>query len=135
MAYKGDLAVAGGRVGLEFLAHTKYRKDGKPLYVPFKDNIQQGHMVIYLRKGNILLERINSIVLRLRNAGIIDKWVNDIRRKFGKHFDNVLEDEYCVLTLAHLEGAFYLLLLGMLFSITVWILEIIPYFFGHRFIK
>lgn len=136
MAYEGDLAVAGGRVGLEFLAHTKYRKDGKPLYVPFKDNIKQGHMVIYLRKGSILLERINSIVLRLRNAGIIDKWVNDIRRKFGKHFDNVLlEDEYCVLTLAHLEGAFYLLLLGMLFSITVWFLEFIHYFFRHRFIK
>jgi len=136
MAYEGDLAVAGGRVGLEFLAHTKYRKDGKPLYVPFEDNIQQGHMVIYLKKGNILLERINSIVLRLRNAGIIDKWVNDIRRKFGKHFDSaLLDDEYCVLTLAHLEGAFYLLLLGMLFSITVWLLEIISYFIGHRFIK
>lgn len=136
MAYEGDLAVAAGRVGLEFLAHTKYRKDGKPLYVPFKDNIQQGHMVIYLRKGSILLERINSIVLRLRNAGIFDKWVNDIRRKFGKHFDSaLLEDEYCVLTLEHLEGAFYLLLLGMLFSITVWFLEIIHYFFGHRFTK
>ena len=136
MAYEGDLAVAGGRVGLEFLAHTKYRKDGKPLYVPFKDNIQQGHMVIYLRKGSILLERINSIVFRLQNAGIIDKWVKDIRRKFGKHFDNaLLEDEFCVLTLAHLQGAFYLLLLGMLFSITVWFLEIIYHFFGHRCIK
>ena len=136
MAYEGDLAVAGGRVGLEFLAHTKYRKDGKPLYVPFKDSIQQGHMVIYLRKGNILLERINSIVLRLQNAGIINKWVKDIRRKFGKHFNNaLLEDEFCVLTLEHLQGAFYLLLLGMLFSITVWFLEIIHHFFGLRCIK
>jgi len=136
MAYEGNLAVAGGRVGLEFLAHTKYMKDGKPLYMPFKDNIQKGHMVIYLKKGSILLERINSIVLRLQNAGIIDKWVDDIRRKFGKHFDNVLlKDEFCVLTLAHFEGAFYLLLMGMLFSITVWFLEIIYHFFGHRFIK
>lgn len=136
MAYEGDLAVLGGRVGLEFLAHTKYRKDGKPLFVPFNDNVQQGHMVIYLRKGSILLERINSIVLRLQNAGIIDKWVQDIRRKFGKHFDDaLLEDEFFVLTLAHLEGAFYLLLLGMLFSITVWFVEIIRHFFGHRFIK
>jgi len=93
-------------------------------------------MVIYVVRGSLLLERINSIVLRLQNAGIIDKWVSDIRRKFGKHFDNaLLEDGFCVLTLAHLEGAFYLLLLGMLFSITVWFLEIIHYFFGHRFVK
>jgi Ligand-gated ion channel. len=136
MAYEGNLAVAGGRIGLEFLAHTKYMKDGKPLYVPFKDNIQQGYMVIYLPRGSILLERINSIVLRLQNAGIIDKWVNDIRRKFGKHFDKALpEDDFCVLTLAHLEGAFYLLLLGMLLSTTVWFLEIIHHFSGHGFIK
>jgi hypothetical protein len=136
MAYEGNLAVAGGRVGLEFLAHTKYMKNGKPLYMPFKDNMQQGHMVVYLIKGSILLERINSIVLRLQNAGIIDRWVDDINRKFGKYFDKILpEDEFCVLTLAHLEGAFYLLLTGMLFSVTVWFLEIIYHFFGHRFIK
>jgi hypothetical protein len=136
MAYEGDLAVAGGRIGLEFLAHTKYMKNGKPLYVPFKDNIQQGHMVIYLKKGSILLERINSIVLRLQNAGIIDKWVNDIRRKFAKHFDDALfEDGFCVLTLGHLEGAFYLLLLGMFVSVTIWLLEIIHHFFGQRFRK
>jgi hypothetical protein len=136
MAYEGDLAVAGGRRGIEFLAHTKYKKNGRPLYLPFEDNILDGYLVIYLRKGSILLERINSIVLRLQNAGIIDKWVNDIRRKFSQHFDKALfEDELCVLTLAHLEGAFYLLFFGIFVSVTVWLLEIIHHFFGHRFRK
>jgi hypothetical protein len=136
MAYKGDLAVAGGRNGLEFLSYIKYMKNGKPLYVPLKDNIKQGHMVIYLRKGNILLKRIDSIVLRLQNAGLIDKWVNDIRRKFGKHFGNVpINDDFCVLTMSHLEGAFSLLLLGMLLSVTTWFLEIIHHSVVHRFRK
>jgi hypothetical protein len=132
MAYDGDLAVAAGRVGLEFLAHTKYMKNGKPLFVPFKDNIKHGYMVVYLKKGSILLERINSIVLRLQNAGIIDKWVNDIRRKFGKHFDNAsFEDGVCVLTVAHLQGAFYLLLFGVIVSVTIWLLEIMHHLLGR----
>lgn len=134
MAYKGDLAVAGGRNGLEFLSYVKYMKNGKPLYVPLKDNIQQGHMVIYLRKGNILLKRIDSIILRLQNSGLIDKWVNDIRRKFGKHFGNVqINDGFCVLTVSHLEGACSLLLLGTLLSLMTWFLEIIRHSVDHRF--
>jgi hypothetical protein len=133
MAYKGDLAVAGGRNGLEFLSYIKYLKNGKPLYVPLKDNIQQGHMVIYLRKGNILLKRIDSIVLRLQNAGLIDKWVNDIRRTFGKHFGNVpINDDFSVLTMSHLEGAFSLLLFRMLLSVMTWFLEIIHHFVLHK---
>lgn len=136
MAYKGDLAVAGGRNGLEFLSYIKYMKNGKPLYVPLKDNIQQGYMVIYLKRGNILLKRIDSIVLRLQNAGLIDKWVKDIRRKFGKHFGNVpVNDGFCVLTMSHLEGACSLFVLGMLLSILTWFLEIIHHSVGHRFRK
>jgi hypothetical protein len=133
MAYKGDFAVAGGRNGLEFLSHIKYMKNGKPLYVPLKDNIKQGYMVIYLRKGNVLLKRIDSIVLRLQNAGLIDKWINDIRRKFGKHFGNVPNnDGFCALTMSHLEGAYSLLLLGMLLSIMTWFIEIIHYSVCYR---
>jgi hypothetical protein len=136
MAYKGDLAVAGGKNGLEFLSYIKYMKNGKPLYVPLKDNIQQGHMAMYLRKGNVLVKRIDSIILRLQNAGIIDKWVNDIRRKFGKHFGNVpVNDAFCVLTMSHLEGACSLLVLGTLLSIMTWFLEIIHHSVAYRFRK
>jgi hypothetical protein len=126
MAYKRNLAVAGGRIGIEFSAYTKYIKNGKPLYVPFRDNIQQGHMVVYLRMNSVLLQRIDSIVLRLQNSGLIDKWVHDLRRKFGKHFDYApISDGFCVLTLTHLEGPFYLLSLGLLTSLTTCFLEII----------
>jgi hypothetical protein len=133
MAYRGDLAVAGGRTGLEFISYIKYMKNGKPLYVPFKDNIREGHMVIYLTKGSILLKRINSIVLRLQNSGLIDRWFNDIGRKFGKHFNEApTNDGFCVLTMSHLQGAFYLLLLGVLLSIMACSLEIIHHSVGHR---
>jgi hypothetical protein len=133
MAYRGDLAVAGGKNGLEFLSYTKYMKNGKPLYVPLKDNIQQGHMVIYLKRGSILLKRIDSIVLRLQNAGLIDRWFNDIWRKFGKHFNDAsVNDGFCVLTMSHLEGAFSLLLFGMLLSIMTLCLELIHHPVSRR---
>jgi hypothetical protein len=126
MAYEKNLAVAGGRNGIEFYGHTKYRRNGKPLYEPLKDNIQQGHMVVYLWKNSVLLQRTNSIVFRLQNSGLIDKWLHDLRRKFSRHFSYAtINDGLCVLTLAHLEGAFYLLLLGLLVALITCFLEII----------
>ncbi|KDR20525.1 hypothetical protein L798_05493 [Zootermopsis nevadensis] len=126
MAYKRNLAVAGGRIGIEFSAYTKYLKNGKPLYVPFKDNIQQGHMVMYLTKNSVLRQRIDSIVLRLQHSGLVEKWVHDLRRKFGKHFNKApRKNGFCVLSLEHLEGAFYLLFLGLLTGLMTCFLEII----------
>jgi hypothetical protein len=134
MAYKGDLAVAAGRKGLEFLSGIKYMKNGKPMYVPLRDNIREGHMVIYMRKGNVLLNRIDSVVLRLQRAGLIDKWFNDIKRKFGKHFDRVpVQNGLCVLSMSHLQGAYSLLLVGVLLGLTTWFLEIIFHSTLHRF--
>jgi hypothetical protein len=129
MAYKRNMALAAGRIGVEFLSYTKYMKNGKPLYVPFKDSIQKGYMVMYLKKNSVLLQRIDSIVLRLQTSGLIDKWVHDLRRKFGEHFDNAqIKDGFCVLTLVHLEGAFYLLLFGLLVSVITCVVEIFYHF-------
>jgi len=53
MAYKQNMALAAGRIGVEFLSYTKYMKNGKPLYVPFKDSIQKGYIFMYFNKNSV----------------------------------------------------------------------------------
>ncbi|PSN58373.1 Ionotropic receptor 512 [Blattella germanica] len=130
MAYEMNLAVLAGRVGIEFIGYTNYTFNGKPLYVPFHDNVQEGHMAFRYSIGHLLVVRFNKIIHRLQSAGIIYKWLEEIRRKYGKHFNqNLRGKEFYVLTLSHIEGAYYLLILGEILAFVVFLTEIIWNFY------
>ncbi|KAJ9599961.1 hypothetical protein L9F63_009789 [Diploptera punctata] len=126
MSYVNDFALLGGRVGLEFKAYVSYTHNGKTLYVPFHDNLQEGYMSFSFQKGHLLLERFSMTIMRLQGAGVIDKWIDEIRHKYGKWFNKELsEKDFNVLSMSHVQGAFYLLLLGIILSTVCFILEVL----------
>ncbi|KAJ9599962.1 hypothetical protein L9F63_009790 [Diploptera punctata] len=125
MSYVSDIAVLGGRVGIEFKAYVNYTHNGKTLFVPFDDNLLEGYMSFHFQKGHLLLERFSVTVMRLQSAGIIDRWVYEIRLKYGNWFNKDLsEKDFNVLCLTHVLGAFYVLLLGIILSTVSFLLEV-----------
>ena len=104
-------------VGKEFLdQHSQF-----PLS-PFKEDVLNNHIVMLLQKGSYFLDVINKIIFRLVEAGLPDKFLNDLLRTEQYHFDSRAV-EY--LTLSNLESAFVLLFLGICLSLFTLVIEIL----------
>ena len=127
LSYDNDLALMGGRTGIEFRGYVDYSYNGRPLFVPFRENVQEGYMTFVFVKGHLLVRRFSQIVMRLQSAGLIDHWVEEIRRKYGRHYNNngLRKRGFYVLTMSHVNGAFYLLLIGQVLSLVCFAAEVI----------
>ncbi|KAJ9584558.1 hypothetical protein L9F63_021097 [Diploptera punctata] len=89
------------------------------------------HIVMYLTSGSHFLKPINTILMRILEAGIkskmmrvqVEKW--RIRSGYNKGIDIRQDDsEFVIFTLTHLSIVFYILFGGLVFSFVVFILEI-----------
>ncbi|XP_069943555.1 uncharacterized protein [Cherax quadricarinatus] len=85
------------------------------------------------RKGAPFQARFRQVIGRLVNAGILEKWtqevmanrVREMRAAAGKtaaYTQPMTEDEV-VLGLIHLQGAFYMLLLGCILALPIFLVE------------
>lgn len=103
--------------------------DGKPMLYGFKDFVFVCWCHYYTMKGHPFLQRINSILLRLQSSGLIAKWEASTisEKKRGTEISH-----HQSLTLDHLAGAFYLLILGLLTSIITFVIEKIHFFVRKR---
>jgi hypothetical protein len=75
-----------------------------------------------------MLDRFNKIILHLLQAGIIDQWFRDI--KYTTFLSSTAEttlsrEEYIKLSLLHMQSAVYILLLGVILSLIVFLSEIL----------
>ncbi|PSN49234.1 Ionotropic receptor 375 [Blattella germanica] len=78
----------------------------------------------------IIFDRLQTIIFTAVDSGLIDKW-NDVFFKWWKRriHSKFQESEIPALSLWHLQGAFYVLVLGVLGSIITFIVEIFKYSF------
>lgn len=72
-------------------------------------------------KGNPLLPRINQILEHVIEAGLIDYWADNMARIPG-HMDKITEEK--TLHLDNLQGAFYILAVGLFVSFGVFLVEL-----------
>lgn len=87
---------------------------------------------IYSIKNFFLLDQINEIIENLNSGGIIEFW-------FSQHVKNDLDTDEPnsakVLSLKHFEGAFSVLVLGVIVSSAVFALEKIKFLLKSIFLK
>jgi hypothetical protein len=139
-----DFAVCGGELHLLCLSYKKkYRISGRPKFVPFKDEVTSYQATMFFRSGSPLLERFNTIIYRMVESGMVQKFLEDIKRYYHiEHIDQDGDDDEdegavedwsdaVVLTVGHLQGAFILLLLGLAFGLIVLIIEVLYFSFSH----
>jgi hypothetical protein len=111
-------------VGMEFLDQHKQF----PLS-PFKEDVLNTHIVMLLQKGSYFLDVINNIIIRLVEAGLPDKFLDDFFHTKQHHSSSMaveyLNSSYVTMTLAHLESAFVLLFVGNCLSLFTLVTEIL----------
>jgi hypothetical protein len=96
---------------------------------PFVEDVLNNHIVMLLQKGSYFLDVINNIIIRLVEAGLPDKFLDDLLRTKQHHSApkevEYLNSGYITMTLAHLESAFVLLFVGNCLSLFTLVTEIL----------
>jgi hypothetical protein len=140
MNYTGDVDVAQARVAegtlaflwskfpVEYNIAFKYKNaNGVPSICKIKDEFTFNLITMVVPKGFPLKPKYDHILLALIQAGLIDWWWELLKytaslegaRKFGSS-----PGEYTALTLKHLQSAFYILLIGYVMSLLLFLIEL-----------
>lgn len=123
IAYKRDLAFLIMKTFAEFKALKFRNSNGEPLlfYIPYIVLSNKW----YMTKGYPLRDRFDTLILRLRDSGLLNKWQKDIENKYLYKSLMTLSknNDEQILTISHMQGAFAILLIGLLFSFFVFLNE------------
>jgi ABC-type amino acid transport substrate-binding protein len=107
-------------------AHDSY---GRSTVCSFKQESKVRLLAMYLEKGSFLTEDINRVINVVIEAGLNNFWwkniLDTLRNKAAAIEEHTLMDDYTVLLIDHLQGPFYLLLLGHGLAFVTFIGEIL----------
>jgi len=114
---KKDFATISDTMYVEYLkAYAAHDSYGRSAVCSFKQKSKVRLVAMYLEKGSFLTEDINRVINIAIEAGLNNFWwkniLDTLRNKAVGAEGHISMDDYTVLLLDHLEGAFYLLLLG-----------------------
>nr|CAD7413712.1 unnamed protein product [Timema cristinae] len=121
--------------GITDKLHTEYMslfkfldQNGNPSICLFKDGVNNYFVTMWLSKGNPILFRVNQIISRIIQGGFIDLWVKDLltmaRLKSLMTQDFNSSGSSYVMTISHLQGAFFLLSMGLILGLLLFIWEL-----------
>ena len=140
MNYTGDVDLAQARVAegtlaflwskfpVEYNIALKYKDaNGVPSICKIKEDVAFNLIAIHVPKGFPLKPKYDKVLLALLQAGLVNWWLEYVKytatlegaRKFGSP-----PGEFIVLTLKHLQSAFYFLLIGYAMSVLLFLLEL-----------
>lgn len=77
----------------------------------------------YMTKGYPLRDRLNTLIMRLRGSGLLYKWQKDIEERKLQMYAKTTKGDEQILTVSHMQGAFAILILGLSFSLIIFIIE------------
>ena len=109
---------------LEYVIN-EFKKEGKPIIRVLDDTIVQTPIEMLLFKGNPLLNRFNDLLLRIVEAGLITVWTKQIQTDVFQQ--GYKTNENVALSLEHLQGAFFLLLFGLIVSFICFAFQVLHY--------
>jgi hypothetical protein len=109
---------------MEYLtSNHPVERSGKPLFYSLKDTFLRINFVMYLNKGNNLLDTINNIITHAVEAGLVDQWRREMKLSWTLRRDTQIQEKSSTLTLLDLRSAFVFLFLGLGFCIAVFMVE------------
>ncbi|PSN46588.1 Ionotropic receptor 217 [Blattella germanica] len=122
--------------------HTEYftSSNNNPKLCTLDDNIYKLSFTMHLAKGSPLIEVFDDVVRRLIEGGLVGKWWLDVKTDYWVRLlpkdefffplflnFNSKEEEYVVLSLSHLQLAFYVLGVGCAIGLILLICETVHY--------
>jgi hypothetical protein len=125
---EGTLAFLYAIYPVEYNIAVKYKDaNGFPSICKIKDDFGFNFVAIHVPKGFPLKPTYDQVLLFLLQAGLVNLWLDHLKymaslegaRKFGSP-----PGEYVVLSLKHLQSAFYCLLMGYSMSALLFLIEL-----------
>jgi hypothetical protein len=125
---EGTLAFLYAKFPVEYNIALKYKDaGGVPSICKIKEDFAFSLVAIHVPRGFPLKPKYDSLLLALLQAGLVNWWWERIKyaaslegaRKFGSP-----PGEYIILTLKHLQSAFFFLLIGYAMSVLFFLLEL-----------
>jgi hypothetical protein len=120
-----DVATLGLPLLAEYLVATEGEFGNYKEYVcTIDENVASAGLSIYFAKGNPLLNRVNAVIRRCLEAGLVDKYATELMwttrlensQKTLEHENEGGDHMYFMFTLLHMRLAFLILLAGYAFS-------------------
>ncbi|PSN35821.1 Ionotropic receptor 209 [Blattella germanica] len=135
LAHTRDFALLYSQINTDYVVALNYlNSNGKPLFCTIKETFVRQYITMAMKKGNPILYKINSIILRILQAGLVELWWKDLKYRAAltaaKHTDDAAD--YHSLTLHHFQSAFYLLLIGNTIAILIYFTK---YLFQKSYLK
>ena len=121
-----DIAILDHRFHGLFYMHSFYSTSSKPKAVALEENLNILLMAVIVNKmGCMLHTRLEEIQRRLASSGLLNLWVDAMYENSFKNYYNVLKVEQTIaLQFSHLQGAFYLLIIGLCLGTVAFIIEL-----------
>jgi hypothetical protein len=125
---EGTLAFLYAKYLVEYHIALKFKDaNGVPSICKIEDDFAFSLVTIHVPKGFPLKKTYDQVLLFLLEAGVLSVWWDHLKymaslegdRKFGSP-----PGEYIVLTLKHLQSAFYFLLIGYSMSALLFLIEL-----------
>ena len=116
----------------DFLARFLYSENGKPSIVALEENSFTAYFGVMVvgKLGCMLHSRMEKIQQRLVSAGLLDKWLEDsIAPAWRIYYQNIDLGFAFSFKILHLQGAFFVFLIGILLGVFVFIFEILWKYF------
>ncbi|KAJ9580385.1 hypothetical protein L9F63_003961 [Diploptera punctata] len=122
-----NVAVLGNQYVLDFLAKKDSSRYGKPQYIKIDGGSKNYYKSIYSSLGCIFGRFMEEMVTRFIEGGFTDKWMKDIGNQFWKYIRHNVDDQESLqkMSLSHLQGSFYILIIGLLTAAATFMYELI----------
>ncbi|XP_069704801.1 ionotropic receptor 21a-like [Periplaneta americana] len=128
VATKDNYATFCGRALLAYIIDELVKQEGKHEIYPFREDSFQLNSVMLLPKGSHLLDRVNEVMTHIVEAGLPNQFLKSILDQRGIEAGVLaledLSDEYEPLTMNHLQGSFFFLLIGFAMAFAMLIFEL-----------
>ncbi|KAJ9592117.1 hypothetical protein L9F63_001345 [Diploptera punctata] len=130
IAYERDFCMLFSKPGIKLILTNSFLDEkGEPLICVMDETFYDSIDVYYLQKGHPLLGRINSMIRRVLEAGLVDFMIRMDMEKLKVHAAvrgvHRFGDDYCDLSIQHMRGVLFILLVGNAMAILAFVTEII----------
>lgn len=129
--HKNTAVICKDHIATYAVAQKENLVDGEPFYRIMSERPMPSIVCYVVRYGSPLLTRLNSVVSRLTEAGIMDHWRKQtvdgmaIKRNAEYSRQKNLSKKENMLTMTNLNNLFWFLVGGWVLSAVVWVFEIV----------
>ncbi|KAJ4452285.1 hypothetical protein ANN_03804 [Periplaneta americana] len=136
MINKGDFAILSSEHLVDFQTTCmKLGHSSEPKFYRFPDEFLGTYFVMYLTKGSPLLERVNNIISRTVEAGLLEQWRNEMMTSLTLKCASGFKDQTLTLSLSHLLSAFVFGFIGYGISLITFFAELLCFYVRRKYLK